>query len=173
MNLILELRKSIKEEKFCEYPFVYFVGENAIAKWKPEEFLKNEYAIGKLLLDNGIQVPKIYKLVEPDPISLKKSFNGAMIEEWFFIMQRIKGESIKELSGSSREEAIKQYKCEIAKVLELGINPVNSDFGKNSIFSYEDGKLYLIDFEYWSTNSTLDILNKVYKKIESDKIDFR
>lgn len=167
-DLVEQLRESIrKRENLFGYSQIYLVGENALAKSDPQYFVKNEYKFGKFLQENGVSVPEMYQLVEPDPpISIPFDPDSA-IKKWFVIMEKVRGQHLNDLPRKVREEAVRQYREELRKVLELGICPEDSNWLGNSIFSDED-KLYLLDFEYWH-NGTKPELDQFYKKIDQKK----
>lgn len=134
----------------------YLAGEDLIAKkiTDKEEGQRawREYSMGNYLFERGIQVPKMHGVISPE--SLCKSCDVSRIglvrmDDWFLVMQKINGKELEFVSGADRDEAIKQLKEEIAKVLKLGICPYDSLNDKNSIFDEKERKLYLIDFEQW------------------------
>jgi len=167
-NLVKELRKSIRKNRTYKKCCIYLVGEGALAKRNSEELSKNEYKWGTYLYENQIQVPEMYTLVSPDSLVSKVLHLGNEIKEWFVIMKLLKGQGILDTLGTTRKEAIRQYKQELEKVLELGICPIDSDFEGNAIFG-EDEKLYLIDFERWINGSESE-LNRFYKRIKNSDL---
>jgi len=70
------------------------VGESALAKGKNEKSSKNEYKWGTHLYENQVQVPEMYKLVNPDSFVLRVLYLGSGIKEWFVVMERLKGKDI-------------------------------------------------------------------------------
>lgn len=166
-NLIKELAKSVKNRDFYNDSDVYNVGENAVAKEGIEgKVLSNEFIMGVDLFSRGIQVPEMYSLVSLD--SLRKfeelpEYKGYSNNNWFIIMQKIKGKLIKDVAGEERKEAVKQLKTELEKIIKLGIYPEDAFHQRNSIFS-DEGKLYLIDFAQWR-KSTKEELEKFHEHV--------
>ncbi|MBI4170456.1 MAG: hypothetical protein HY514_02090 [Candidatus Aenigmarchaeota archaeon] len=71
-------------------------------------------------------------------------------------MQRIHGKYISSLQGRALRKALQQYKAELKKILELGIDPVDCTKAGNALFDPKKERLYLIDFEFWKEERTLD-----------------
>ena len=150
-SLVPELRKAIKKGRtmFPTHMYgpspIYLVGEGAIAKpgWKSP--IHNEFKWGSYLFENEVQVPEMYELVRPDSFFSRFTRFGDAIRAWFVIMQKIHGEEIGDLTGTARKEGLKQLEGELEKVLELGIYPRDSLWGRNAIFDHEQEKLFLID----------------------------
>jgi hypothetical protein len=174
LELLTEkLKNSLTEKKWLSiaYPHIYLLESDLIAKGRYlSNFtnLKNEYDLGIFLFEKRVKVPKMYCLIKIP--SLKYSD----YEKDFLIMQRIEGKVAGSLSGEKKEEAIKQLKEGIEKVLELGIIPYDSFFCENSIFNEKEGKLYLIDFEKWKwkkETSDYEIRN-FYEELKNFK-DFK
>lgn len=170
-NLVKKLRKSIRKKRPYKAPLIYLVGESALAKGNNEINSENEYKWGMYLYENQVRVPKMYMLVNPDSLVSRVLHLGNKIKDWYIIMERLKGQDIGDTFGTTREEAVRQYRQELEKVLDLGICPIDSSWGGNAIFG-EDEKLYLIDFESWRNGSETE-LNKFYERIKNPEINFR
>lgn len=168
-KLIRGLRKSIKANRTYQKWCIYLVGQDAIAKGKTENISKNEFKWGTYLRKNEVQVPEMYTIVNPDSLVSRILYPRGKIERWFVIMERLRGQVIGETYGATREEAVKQYRQELEKVLDLGICPNDSSWSGNSIFG-EDEKLYLIDFESWKKGSERE-LNRFYETISAQKLN--
>ena len=148
-----------------EQRHIYLVGENLIAKRRHQRVVEYECDMGNYLSENGVRVPKMHGVISSK--LLQKLVDLSKVSEpdlhtiscdWFLVMQRINGEDLKRgLDTIPKEdigEVIRQFKEQITKVLELGINPYdslgNEGFEmRNAIFDEKERKLYLIDFEYW------------------------
>jgi len=181
-DLIPELRKAIKEERLCrvydhylggirEFPTIYLVNNKVIGKWfASKRYAKNEYKIGRFLLENGVHVPEMYQMVPPDyRFSLfKKAVNDSegVIDNWFILMQRLQGRHIRNLfKGKKKEVAVRQFKTEILKVLDLGILPIDCANSENSLFDIYQGALYLLDFEMWKKRGKKSDIEKIRREI--------
>jgi hypothetical protein len=147
-NLILKLRVAITESRTVkDHENIFLVQDGIIGKrCRNEGRAHNEYDIGKFLFSQGVQVPKMYKLVTPDMIH---GLSNNTSEDWFILMQKIKGETIKNLRGIDKKEAIRQRKMELEKVSGLNIRHSDSAYDDNAIFDVKGKKLYLLDFEHW------------------------
>jgi len=170
-NLVMELRESIRKDETYKKSYIYLIRGNMLAKGNNEFRARTEYEWGNHLYENQVHVPKMYSLISPDSPSPEARDSRASIERWFIIMKLLEGQDIKDTEGATREEAFKQYRQEIEKVLELGICPYDSSWGGNAIFG-NDGILYLIDFEKWRKGSTSE-LNSFYRKAENPKLWLR
>jgi tRNA A-37 threonylcarbamoyl transferase component Bud32 len=147
-NLVFRLHAAITESRTVkDHENIFLVVDGVIGKrCRNEGRAHNEYDIGKFLFSQGVQVPKMHKLVTPD------MFNGLSSnasEDWFILMQKIKGETIKDLRGIDKKEAIRQRKIELEKVSSLNIRHSDSAYDDNAIFDVKRKKLYLLDFEHW------------------------
>jgi len=171
-GLIKELKIAIRGRRLLTESNnrIYLVNEEVIGKvhtW--EGPARTEYDIGSFVFKNDISGPEFYQLVHPeDPSSnpLSRIFNKRVIKKWFTLMQKIDGALLGNLRGSELEEAVRQLKSELEKVLELGVYPDDSLYPSNSIFNRCDGRLYLIDFESWSKNPTENELNGFYERLK-------
>ena len=147
---VLKLHAALIESRTIkDFDNIYLVEDGIIGKrCRNKERAYNEYHIGRFLFENGVQVPKMYKLITQDPIVVHPSSNKSP-KDWFILMQRIKGKTIKDLTGTEKKEAIKQRKEELEKVLALNVHHPDSAYDDNSIFDVKQKKLFLIDFEHW------------------------
>lgn len=147
-SLVFKLLMAVIESRAIgDHDNIYIVDDGIIGKrCRNEDRAHNEYNIGKYLFDNGIQVPKVYQLITPDSFH---QFDNNAPEDWFILMQRIKGETINGLAGAEKKEAIHQRNLEVEKVSALDIHHPDSAHDDNSIFDTNLRKLYLIDFEHW------------------------
>jgi len=115
---------------------------------------RNEQMWGRFLYKRGFWVPKIWGLVMPedDP--------EGIIDAPYIVMQTLEGEDTTHLTGRSREEALRQYKLQMGRVLNFNIYPVDSldRFpGRNSRFNSMRGITYLHDFESWRKGNPREI----------------
>lgn len=147
-NLVFKLLTAVTESRAIgDHDNIYLVDDGIVGKrCRNKNRAYNEYNIGEFLFKNGIQVPKMYKLVTPDSFH---QFDDNAPNDWFILMQRIKGETINGLAGIEKKEAIHQRNLELKKVSALNIHHPDSAHDDNSIFDMKRRKLYLIDFEHW------------------------
>src|SRR3989344_608698 len=162
-RLINLLEKSVKEKNLLQkgyYTNIYAVGRNKIAKFSSKESIEHEYGLGKFFYENGVQVPRFYAKGESH--ELKNSPNK--VYKSFFISDRISGETLDLFYARNknlRDKLLKKYVCEIEKVFELGILPLEC-VGRNVLIEEETGKIFLIDFELYKKGTKPEI-NKFYK----------
>ena len=66
-NLVFKLLMAVIESRAIgDHDNIYIVADGIIGKrCRNEDRAHNEYNIGKYLIDNGIQVPKMYQLITP------------------------------------------------------------------------------------------------------------
>ncbi|MCH7646084.1 MAG: hypothetical protein IH788_02660 [Nitrospinae bacterium] len=149
-NLLLKLQAAVNEGRTInDLDNIYLVEDGIIGKrCRNKERAYNEYEIGKFLFENGVQVPKMFNLITPGSFMIRKSSKNSP-KDWFILMERIKGKTIKELAGIEKKEAIEQRKSELEKVLALNVHHPDSAYDDNSIYDAKQKKLYLIDFEHW------------------------
>jgi hypothetical protein len=147
-NLAFKLHTAVIESRTIEdHDNIYIVEDGIIGKrCRNGDRAQSEYNIAKFLFGNGVQVPKMYKIITPDSLH---QFDNNSPREWYILMQRIKGETIDDLSGIDKKEAIHQRKLELEKVSALNVHHPDSAHDTNSIFDIRRRKLYLIDFEHW------------------------
>jgi hypothetical protein len=184
-DLLPALRIAIKEKRtWREKSNIYLVNDEVIGKqYRHSKDSKgcaiNEYKWGNFLFKNGVQVPEMYQLVSPDPPSYR-SLHETPIEDWFVLMQKIDGEEIWDLKGDELEEAIRQYRREIEKVLAFRVYPADSHYGGNSMFDRKQRKLYLIDLELWKEGTDymidefhegIEEILKTFRRISNGEID--
>ena len=149
-NLLLKLQAAVNEGRTInDLDNIYLVEDGIIGKrCRNKGRAYNEYEIGKFLFENGVQVPKMFNLITPGTFIIRKSSKNSP-KDWFILMERIKGKTIKELTGIEKREAIEQRKSELEKVLALNVHHPDSAYDDNSIYDAKQKKLYLIDFEHW------------------------
>ena len=141
-NFTKDLIQAIEEDRhYKNNSNIYLLSDGKIAKENLEHRAQNEFVMGNYLFEKGISVPKMYSLVSPFP--------NEKYPVYYTIMQKIDGEIVRDVQGEEKKEAIKQFREQITKVLEMNISPYDSFFGKNAIFNFKERKLYLIDFESW------------------------
>ena len=151
---------------------VYLVNDNVVAKSrepdrKEEEFMFSEYHTGQFLYDNGVSVPKMFGVVQPDFITAP--FRRAALDKFFLLMERVPGMHIRQLDDDLLEEATEKFRAEIIKVLELGIYPSDTPNSNNVIFDPQKRRAYLIDFEGWDERRSEEAFQKLYKYITTEK----
>ena len=149
-NLLLKLQAAVNEGRTINnLDNIYLVEDGIIGKrCRNKGRANNEYEIGKFLFENGVQVPNMFNLITPGSLMIRKSSKNSP-KDWFILMERIKGKTIKELAGIEKKEAIEQRKYELEKVLALNVHHPDSAYDDNSIYDAKQKKLYLIDFEHW------------------------
>jgi len=145
---------------------VYCVNKRVVGKeCESKELAYKEYSLGKFLYGNGIYVPKMKRVV-----GIWTGFDFAPIKEWFLLMERVHGKHIENLTGEEREEALRQVKSGVEKILDLGIYPEDFDWGMNLIF---DGKrVCFIDFEKWGYGCQEELAH-LCKKIRNEGLVIR
>jgi len=157
-----ELKQQLRECSRLENPIwrqtVFSLGRQVVAKRGYSNKSQKEYDIAMLLSDKGVRVPEMYGLMEID-------IEGQSRPDCYLLMQEILGKEIKDVPEEDKEEADRQFRREILKVLRMGIKPSDAFFGRNAIFS-EDRKLYLIDFEKWIVGASEKDLKPYYNLIE-------
>jgi len=152
-GLVKQLRNAIKERNWGSNGSIYLLGDDKLAKGKSKQSSEAEYKWGSYLYEQGVQVPEMYGLVRPDSLLLRPSYETP-IEDWFVVIQKIDGRDIRDMSIPIQREVLRKYYQEIEKVLELGIYPsCDALSGNNNAVIDKDGKLYLLDFEYWRKGS--------------------
>jgi len=169
-NLIEKLAESVNNGRlYSTYKSIYLVEEDYIAKVGKEEYIKNEFKLGKYLYKKEVQVPKIYSLISKASLKSKTHIKDVVWGDnpnkgWYVIMEKINGKEIWKLEGRSKINALDQYKKELKKVINLGIYARDCNWSGNALFR-EDGKLYLIDFSLWrkGSKSELEFLNEIIK----------
>jgi len=164
-NLALLLGKSIDADK--RHIGIYPVGQDAIAKVGFNGAIRHEFDIGSYLFREGIAVPEIYELIEAERVQryCDKPINK---NNWYIIMQKIKGRERGLLFGKDKKEADKQIKEEVEKVLGLGILPYDCFNGWNSIFRFDIRKLFLIDFAAWEKGCSAYELNHFRERLKAN-----
>jgi len=169
MDLKERLEDAVLARRNLNHYSIYDLGAGVVGKrCHDEDKARNEYHYGTFLKEQGVAVPKMHEIVQYTERILK----GEVIT-WFIIMERIEGGNISSLRNAQRREAERQYRRELEKVLDLGICPVDSDYGGNSLFCEESDKLYLIDFECWHNPKNREELNQFYRRIRRDFLIFK
>lgn len=164
------LKKAYREDKQYYHRRIYDISENTVAKsYITRHEAAYEFNFGTELRSKGINVPEMFN-VENLSFTAPKNNHYCI---WFIMMQKIRGQHIDNLREEDRSEAYMQYREQIGKVLDLGINPKDSDWGGNSLYDSEDKKLYLIDFENWSRISSPSEINSERERISSPYLSFR
>ncbi|MFA6974193.1 MAG: hypothetical protein WC238_05680 [Parcubacteria group bacterium] len=133
--------------------------EKVVVKFAPEK----EGYMGKFLFERGVSVPEVYAMIRDkwsNCIVMQK------IEDALNLMNRER-EKLK-IPGVEHSNLVAMLREEITKVLELGILPKDSDWFGNSLFSKENGRLYLIDFGYYREGSKEE-LKAFERKIATDE----
>jgi len=153
-----KLRNAIKDNKTYKSDHIYLINEQVIARGKNSEDSRNEYAIGKYLLEHKVNVPETYGLIKPDTL-LSRLLNkeDTPIDKYFVTFKKIDGEEIRNLEGNLKEFAKQQYKKEIKKVLALGLCPEVKFWTGDPLFNIHEGKVYLTNFEGWYAGSEEEI----------------
>lgn len=161
-ELVELLEKAYSDGNHYYHPKIYDVSESTVAKSYITRYEAIcEFEFGKELHLKGIQVPEMFSV---ESLGFTAPMNNHYYI-WFVLMQKIKGHHIDNVSEEERDDAYRQYREQIGKVLDIGINPKDCDWGGNSLYDSEEKKLYLIDFENWSM-----ISNPEAVKIERDRI---
>lgn len=152
-DLRTEVKQAIRKNKNVDgYPNVYYVNNSLVAKrGKTNERTIDEYNIGNYLFENRIHVPKMHSLIELDLAWLKFRHHSNLA----LLMQRILGEKVCLLEGDQYKKARILFEEELEKVSKLDL--ITEDTGThNAIFNPNDGKVYLVDFEYWARRNGQD-----------------
>lgn len=171
-NMKEQLEEAVVNHRFYKYHLsILDVSPELVAK-KHKNNLRaaKEFNLGVELYQNGISVPEMYGILTLD--------DYCSVACSYILMQKISGTEICFLIGEERKKAVRQFKDEIKKVLELGIVPKDADWYANSIFNSEADKVYLIDFELWeSATSPLVLADLNYwrniLRINEDLLTFR
>lgn len=169
MDLKTKLGEAYLAGKHLDHYSIYDLGQEVVGKkcYNLEKAV-NEYVIGKFLKEQEVAVPEMVELVQ-----YTERIMSGEVTLWFIFMERIHGKKITDLRDSQRREAERQYRQELEKVLDLGICPVDSDWGGNSLFCEERDTLYLIDFEHWYKTKNREELNPFYERIKRDFVIFK
>ena len=153
---------------------VYLVNDNVVAKSREpgpveERTLFAERAIGEFLYDNGVSVPKMYGIVKPDFIEM---LHRSPLDKFFLLMERVHGVTPNKLEDGLLEEAGRQYKAELLKVLELGIYPTDVFHPSNAVFDTNKQRIFLIDFEGWDERRPEEAFQSLYQRISTAQSPF-
>lgn len=109
----------------------------------------NEYVVGKVLYENGFNVPKPHGLFKVD----WNFGNGAPDWRIAHIMDEIDANIVESISSVEEINQIMQQ-SQYKQIEELGIH-VRDRGSHNSLLNPKDNKLYHIDFEGWSVPNSL------------------
>ena len=143
-----EAIRTRKKEDVWDYPEVYFLGENNLAKGVVSRSSAiNQFGMGKYVFERGISVPEMY-----DVAKLERVFSpeGEDLSGNYILMERIMGCYLDELKNKDDfREASNKLREERMKVHSLGIAPCDSNNFGNSLFNTETRKLVVFDFGQW------------------------
>src|SRR3989344_1727799 len=146
-----QIQKAIKDNNKIGFGRgVYELSDQIVAKpFSSKWRALHEYEIGMFAYNNGIQVPRMHQLIRPDRW-LKRLNSDYHLKEWYVVMQKIEGATIRELTNEfEAQEARRQLNQEIDRLLDLRIYPYDSLFSNNSLFNRKENRLYLLDFCEW------------------------
>ncbi|MBI5803088.1 hypothetical protein HY448_00150 [Candidatus Pacearchaeota archaeon] len=139
---------------------VYRTSDGLIVKtipWagdKSERFLKREEKIQRALLLKGFNVSTPYG------VSSLRLNDGAVVSGFF--MEYIPGIPWYDLDLSQRDFTSKTIRPEIKRAISMNFKPGN--YNENVILG-SDGKVYLIDFEYWEMPGVPDEITPFLRDI--------
>lgn len=125
---------------------------------------EKEYRIGCFLYEKGISVPKMHGVINSKHLKPYQILEGIIAhpaedahEEFrtawrdsYVVMERIRGETYPALENGDKDYACVKFRQELIKVLELGYCPIDCDNPDNILFNRSSGRLYLLDFEFWT-----------------------
>ena len=168
-DLIDLLKKAYSEGNRYNHERIYDVSEGVVAKsFITQHEAIYEFEFGRELHSKGIRGPKMIQVEGLEfTIALKNYY-----DLWFLLMQKIKGMTIGNIAEADRSDAYRQYREQIGKVLDMGINPIDSDWHGNSMYDSDEKKLYLIDFGQWSRIGTATDLESERERV-SGPLAFR
>ncbi len=147
-----ELREAVEHSRTYKKDNIYLVNCKVLAKCRGEKYVRHEPKIGRRVYGKA-NVPEPYGT---ESFEFKSEITGLSLLTWFSMMQLIEGTRLGDLPEHEQGMAMNKRNVEIAKILNLGIYPLDCFHLTNSLLT-PDGSVFLVDFGMWRDGTEEEI----------------
>ena len=127
---------------------IYDVNDLVCAKRNSLVNTLHDFYVASYLSKRDFPVPEIHGFVDSSVVPEHPFFNYIR-EDWFLVMEYVKGTLVSKLDDYYMDEVEKQYVQYATKALDYNICLFDSNHKNNLIFDEDEEKLYFIDFSSW------------------------